>query len=90
MTTNERLLKAAKQAARWLGNGDAAETFEDIADWFYAETGYMRPGKDAPLALAGSYEQRVAAFDKWANETGMKVREELRAAIAEAEGKVKP
>lgn len=54
---------------RWLGIGDATETFDDIADWFYADTGIMRPGKDAPQAMRGhSDEERLGSFGKWAQE----------------------
>ena len=65
----KELLGKLTTVRRWLGSDDANETFEDIADWFYTDTGIMRPGKDAPQEMCGrSDEERHDAFHKWAQE----------------------
>ena len=66
---------------RWLGSDDPNETFEDIADWFYTDTGIMRPGKSQPMEMCGSSdEERHDAFRKWAQEK----RAVVLAAIAQS------
>lgn len=51
---------------RWAWNPDknANETFEDIASWFYDETGYLRPGKSYPCAYPAP-EDRQLKWDEW-------------------------
>lgn len=63
-------------------NEDSFDHFERIADWFYKETGYLRPGKDCFLH---EREVREAAWTKWRAEKLAKAR----AAIAKAR-KVSP
>ncbi len=80
---NERQKEALTLAKRWLGTMDPHENFEDIAEWFYQETGIMRPGKDAPMASYGpSGRLRREAFDEWCEKKGA----DVRAKIAEALG----
>lgn len=42
-----------------------SECFDRIAEVFYRETGYMRPGKDASPQAGQSIEERQAAWDEW-------------------------
>lgn len=46
------------------------DTFETLAAQFYAETGFMAPGKDAPAALGEehSYNECIARWDAWLDE----------------------
>lgn len=61
-----RVEEAAKLAARWLGDHrDPTGTFEDIGDWFYRETGFLRPGKSDPLECGDRDEERRRAWDEW-------------------------
>ena len=84
---NRQLLSRLTVVRRWLGIGDATETFEDIADWFYQDTGIMRPGQSQPMEMCGhSDEERRDAFHKWADEK----RAVVMAAINEAIDMVQP
>jgi hypothetical protein len=44
-----------------------SERFERLGEIFYRETGFLRPGKDASPLSGVSYEERVAAWDKWSD-----------------------
>jgi hypothetical protein len=41
---------------------NSIETFERVAEWFYRETGYLRPGKDCVLHDS---EFREQVWKKW-------------------------
>jgi len=58
---------------------NANDQFERIADLFYRETGYLRPGKDCVIH---DHEVRKAAWEKWFDDR----LERVRAAIAKAGG----
>lgn len=45
--------------------------FEELAAAFYAETGMMAPGKDAPAALGDTHNERQARWDEWLDERGI-------------------
>ena len=60
---------------RWLGkSGDANATFEDIAAWFHAETGMLRPGKDDPVG-GPSNDDRATRWIAWRDAKQYFVRE---------------
>lgn len=62
----ERLERALTLVRRWHHDGNHNEVFERIAEWFWEDTGIMRPGKSQPLE--GPHrgdEERRAAWDKW-------------------------
>jgi hypothetical protein len=83
-----RLLAAAKNAARWMYDADnVVEQFQDIAEWFHAETGMMRPGRDVPIYMNSPHteDERRNRFVLWCAGKQMGIRAELLAAIAEAE-----
>ncbi len=81
----ERLRVALRLALRWMGDpDDPLGTFEDIGDWFYRDTGYLRPGKSEPLECGGRDEERQAAWAKWTKKTGAHVREVCRAALVQS------
>lgn len=46
---------------------DVNTQFEIVADLFYRDTGFMRPGKSMPMEMcSGELDQRRrAAWDKW-------------------------
>lgn len=46
-------------------NEDHLECFERIAEVFYRQTGYLRPGKDASPQTGSSTDERHAAWDAW-------------------------
>lgn len=82
------LADALRLALRWMGDpDDPIGTFEDIGDWFYLDTGYLRPGKSEPLECGGRDEERRAAWSEWTKRTGDRVRETCRAALARVDGK---
>lgn len=67
-------------AVRWMGDAnDPLTTFEDIADWFYRDTGFLRPGKSEPLECGDRSEEREAAWKVWAKQTREQVYETCRA-----------
>lgn len=48
--------------------GHSLDDFEEQAEAFHRETGYMRPGKDAPDAYGGDradYELRHQKYREW-------------------------
>lgn len=61
--------------------GDAFTDFEEQAEVFQKETGWMRPGKDMPAAYAGDErddrEKRYAKYDAWVKTKLNKAREAL-------------
>ena len=78
---NTKLLTAATLTYRWLYDSQhTLEQFEDIAEWFYKETGFLRPGKDDARAIHTN-EQRANKFQEWCGTTGILVREGLKVAI---------
>lgn len=58
--------------------------YDRIAEVFYKETGYIAPGKDAPMCSGTSYEDRLAAWDKWAKDGLERTRAAIKAAKGEA------
>ncbi len=72
--------EACALALRWLGDPeDPTGTFEDIGDWYYAETGRLRPGKSEPLGMgARDPEEREKHFREWCDKKGAEVRAALR------------
>lgn len=74
--------EACKLALRWLGDpDDPTGTFEDIGDWYYRETGRLRPGKSEPLECGHTDpEERERHFRAWADKKGREIRDALREA----------
>ena len=62
---------------RWCHNVERGplEEFEDIADWFHAETGYLRPGKSDARPYNQTYRQEVS--DKWIRDKQKDFRDSL-------------
>ena len=80
----DALRKALALAVRWMGDpSDPLGTFEDIGDWFYRDTGYLRPGKSEPLECGGRDEERYAAWDAWAKQTRNHVQKVCREALSD-------
>ncbi len=85
------LLKALKAVERWLHDADnPGMTFERLAEDFYRETGFMRPGKDSAAAAHQDPLECDIAWSEWRVARAAKVLAECRAAIALAEGGAKP
>lgn len=83
----EKLRVALRLAVRWMGDpSDPLGTFEDIGDWFYRETGFLRPGKSEPLECGGRDEEREAAWQEWAKRKRVHVLEACRAALQSGTG----
>jgi hypothetical protein len=79
----EKLRAALKLAVRWMGDPrDPLGTFEDIGEWFYRDTGFLRPGKSEPLECGGRDEERAEAWKDWAHRTREHVYETCRKALA--------
>lgn len=78
----KRLREALTLALRWMGDPtDPLKTFEDIADWFYRDTGYLRPGKSEPLECGDRTEEREAAWKEWTKTMRDHVQAMCRAAL---------
>ncbi len=83
-------LKAALIAMRdWFGVDPQAKSqldqWEDLAEEFYRETGFLRPGKDYPAAAGNPEEreeQRNTAWRIWADVKKGKLLAQVRAALA--------
>lgn len=79
---NNKLREALRLALRWMGDpADAMGTFEDIGEWFYRDTGFLRPGKSEPLECGGRDEERQAAWNEWTKRTRAHVREAALTAL---------
>lgn len=79
----EALESALRLAVRWMGDAeDPLGTFEDIGEWFYRETGYLRPGKSEPLECGARSEERDRAWKEWAAKTRTLVRATCLAALS--------
>jgi hypothetical protein len=66
-----------------------SERFEQNAERFYRETGYMAPGKSVPLEMGGSGmfsdEQRGEAWDTWNELNREQWKQDMRDVIAALE-----
>jgi hypothetical protein len=75
----EDFIQTARLALDWFGwpGEDEARIFERVAEWFYRETYFIRPGKDVPLAMYQDEAKRKEVWANWCNATGERVRREL-------------
>ncbi len=80
----DRLREALELAAKWLTNPDesATDSFERIADWFYRDTGFLRPGKSQPLEMGENADQRQEAWKSWVESKQREVYDSVRDALA--------
>ena len=84
---NARLIAAAPQLLEACEAYHAWMTadFDTVADWFYRDTGIMRPGKDSPPGCAGhSYEERRDAWEAWLKERKAELARNAESAIRAA------
>ena len=82
MVDDEKLRTSLRLAVRWMGDpSDPLGTFEDIAEWFYQDTGFLRPGKSEPLECGDRHEEREKAWNEWTKRTRVHVLETCRAAL---------
>ncbi len=56
----------------------ATDRYERVAERFYFETGFMRPGKSQPLEFQATDEQRATAYEKWIEKRLDAARKALR------------
>lgn len=82
----EKLESAVRAAHDWRGlcDSSATETFERIADMFYADTKLLRPGKSVPAAIySDDYEsRRQEEWKKWCERKNAELDKQLREALA--------
>lgn len=83
--------KAIEPVALWIAP-PSPEQWEAMAEWFYRETGVLRPGKDQPASGNGhSDAERELAWSVWCGETKVRIWKELDAALSRlAEAGVRP
>lgn len=59
-------------------HGMTIDEFEQLAERFYRETGYLAPGKDYPAMLAGdpraNYDVRLAKWIEWKSQQKAKTK----------------
>jgi hypothetical protein len=81
------LLEVCRSVVGWIHNPDenALERFERIAEWFYRETGYLRPGKSEALEATSPEGERDKAWNRWVETKNRQMVTALRAAIEKAE-----
>ena len=95
-----RALRAERDALRealiamrdWFGVDPQAKSqldqWEDLAEEFYRETGFLRPGKDYPAAAGNPEEreeQRNTAWRIWADVKKGQLLAQVRAALARSQ-----
>jgi hypothetical protein len=90
VNSHDELSTALREAGDWFGlTKSALEQFEDLAEKFHKETGFLRPGKDMPMAAGHDEEreaERDAAWKAWAENRRNDMIGRVRAAIAKATG----
>lgn len=59
------LVEALTDLAAWATDPDDSTQFDRIADEFFRETGFMRPGKDVAAAMIQDREEAWAAWETW-------------------------
>lgn len=64
----------------WGRTGDSMTDFEDVAEWFYQETGFLRPGKDCRI---NDPDVRRTHYDAWIKSKRDKARAALKSARRE-------
>lgn len=73
------------------GRGDPLDEYEEIAEEFYRATGYLAPGKDAPMGDGTTWEERNAAWRVWTTmRRKVKALEERVATLEAAQSKATP
>ena len=84
--THDQLVAALEWHEQFMPRDGEASSgrYDRIAEVFYKETGYIAPGKDAPMCSGTSYEDRLAAWDKWAKDGLERTRAAIKAAKGEA------
>lgn len=82
------LLAALSECGEWFGlTKPPLDQWEDMAKEFYKETGFLRPGKDYPMAAGLDEEreaERNATWNEWAERRRSEMIARIRAAIARA------
>lgn len=77
--------RLAAQIAEWeLWDADPTAAFEQMAEAFYQETGFLAPGKSMPLEMCGEAmdQRRRRRYDEWKQERKQKCRQLLRDVLA--------
>lgn len=82
------LLEALAECGEWFGlTKEPFDQWEDLAEQFHKETGFLRPGKSYPMAAGLSEEreaERSAAWKSWSEKRRDGMIARVRAAIASA------
>lgn len=74
-------------AADYINPQDVLANWEHIADRFYRETGYLRPGKDPAYRVdSATYEERIASWNKWCDANRTRLADLITSAIKLAQG----
>lgn len=85
------LLEALIECGEWFGLTKCPlDQWEDLAEVFYKDTGFLRPGKDYPAGhgLSEAEEsERDAKWKAWSEKRRSEMTARIRAAIAKAEGR---
>lgn len=85
-----QMLASLIELGEWFGlTKPPLDQWEDLAEEFHKETGFMRPGKDYPMGYGLDEEreaERSAAWKQWAEKRRDEMIARLRAAIAAATG----
>jgi hypothetical protein len=84
------LLYVAEELGAWFGlTKPPLDQWEELAEEFHKETGFMRPGKDYPMGAGLDEEreaERNATWKAWAEKRRTEMIARLRAAIRKATG----
>ena len=72
-----------EELARWFRDPGDLDVWEDIASWFHAETGHLRPGKDKPIGFHQTDEgESDCCNDSWIRWSADKRDEAVRGLLA--------
>tara|TARA_R110000868_G_scaffold53537_2_gene167914 strand:+ start:880 stop:1140 length:261 start_codon:yes stop_codon:yes gene_type:complete len=64
---------------------NALEHWENVAEEFYRDTGFLRPGKSYPCESCVDEEEQRAAWDKWVRARAACIAAAIRTLLAETE-----
>lgn len=83
MSPEDRRLLAT--VAEGFAGDNALENWENVAEEFYRDTGFLRPGKSYPPELEPDPEEQRAAWNAWAKARAIRIAAAIRALLTETD-----
>ena len=81
MKSEDRQLLAS--VAEGYAGDNVLENWESVAEEFYRDTRFLRPGKSYPLGCEPDPQERNAAWNTWVKARGLRIAAAIRALLIE-------